>query len=617
MIENYVEEIASYIRSRDLVVFCGAGISRNSGLPLANELTHAVLEKLPIDKADENEIIRAGLPFEAFIEYLSENSDISNILNIFEDGKPNTNHILIAKLAKLGYLKNIFTTNFDPLIEKALEAEGLVKNRDFEVRFSEEDFLNLTWNRKDSKVLIIKIHGSVEDKNSIRTTIKSVSNRNLSNKRMNVVRNIFLTGDHKAVLILGYSCSDVFDLIPQIQGLEGKRKEIYLINHSASKNKVVAKRNKFKPPFSKFNGMSIHTDTDKLTKKLWDSLQQIIGSEYRFYKFEPKWRKYILHWENQFSSNDQPFKKYFIAGTLFYLIANLKKANNYLNYSLDEANKIQDKRGSANCYKLLGDTYYGLGNFRTAMTNFNKSIKIAQEIGDMSLQSRCLNGMGDTYSRTGKFIKAIKCHKKSVRIAKTAGDKDAEAESYSALGFAYYSIDDFDKAIDCYKNSLKISQETGNKPMESRSYANLGMTNRRLENFDEAIKHQEAALRIAEELGDKAQMSTCYSNLGVVWRRMGEQKKSIQYQKKALRSAKEIGNLALVATCYSNLGTAYFGLEDFMRSIKYYLKAERLFRKSEQGHYLKYIYNKLSIAYEKTGDLKNAKKYEKLSNITL
>ena len=615
MIEDIVKEIVVSIRSSDLVVFCGAGISRNSGLPLANELTCAILEKLPINEVDENEIMNSDLPFEAFIEYVSESSDISNILNIFEDGKPNTNHILIAKLAKYGYLKKIFTTNFDLLIEKALEFEGLIKNRDFEVHFDEKDFPDLDLNNKDSKVLIFKIHGSVENKNSIRTTIKSVSNRNLSEKRMNVIRDIFLTGEHKAVLILGYSCSDVFDLIPQIQGLEGKRKEIFLINHSTSEDKEVIKRNNFKSPFNNFNGISIHTDTDKLIKKIWNSLEQIINSKYKLYKFEPKWKKHIHYWVNQFSNN-QSFIKYFIVGTLFYSISNLKKANEYLNYSLEKAKKVQDERGIADCYKLLGDSYYGLGNFSAAMTNYNRSIIIARELDDKTLQSRCLNGMGDAYSRTGNFVKAIECHKKSIRIVLIIGDKDTEAESYSNLGFAYYSIDNFDKALDCYMNSLKISQEIGSKPIESRSYANLGMANRRLENYDKAVEYQEAALKIAKELGDKAQVSTCYSNLGVVWRRMGELKKSILYHKQALKNAREIENLALVAACYSNLGTAYFVLEDFKKSIKCYLNAERLHKDLEQDHYLKHIYDKLSIAFEKIQDFDNVKKYKELSNMS-
>jgi NAD-dependent SIR2 family protein deacetylase len=60
-------------------------------------------------------------------------------LDVFDLGKPNTNHVLLAKLARAKYLKTICTTNFDQLIEKALQSERLVKGKDFQVFYKEDD----------------------------------------------------------------------------------------------------------------------------------------------------------------------------------------------------------------------------------------------------------------------------------------------------------------------------------------------------------------------------------------------------------------------------------------------------------------------------------------------
>jgi hypothetical protein len=57
----------------DLVVFCGAGISYHSGLPLANQLKQYVLEKLTNDKDDISEIIKTNQPFESFVEIIFRN----------------------------------------------------------------------------------------------------------------------------------------------------------------------------------------------------------------------------------------------------------------------------------------------------------------------------------------------------------------------------------------------------------------------------------------------------------------------------------------------------------------------------------------------------------------
>jgi len=42
-----------------------------------------------------------------------------------------TNHLLLAKLAKVNKARNIVTTNFDKLIEQAFAAIGLQENIDF------------------------------------------------------------------------------------------------------------------------------------------------------------------------------------------------------------------------------------------------------------------------------------------------------------------------------------------------------------------------------------------------------------------------------------------------------------------------------------------------------
>src|SRR5215216_4633248 len=72
----------------EVAIFCGAGISKNSGLPLANELKQYILRKLPIDEDGQNDIMESNLPFEAFVETLSENADISTLLSLFEHGEP-------------------------------------------------------------------------------------------------------------------------------------------------------------------------------------------------------------------------------------------------------------------------------------------------------------------------------------------------------------------------------------------------------------------------------------------------------------------------------------------------------------------------------------------------
>ena len=130
-IDTLLFDLKESIKAEEMVVFCGAGISFHSGLPLANDLVRCVLEKLSVAEEETETIIKSNLPFEAFIETLHENSKVDRIFDIFDLGKPNTNHFLLAKSAKAKYVKTICTTNFDQLIEKAFESEGLIRKDDF------------------------------------------------------------------------------------------------------------------------------------------------------------------------------------------------------------------------------------------------------------------------------------------------------------------------------------------------------------------------------------------------------------------------------------------------------------------------------------------------------
>ena len=613
---NHISEVIKSIKEKDLALFCGAGISKNSGLPLANELKQCILEKLPIDKKDMGEIMNSDFPFEAFMEVISKNIDISKILDMFEDGKPNTNHILIAKLAKNGYLKTIFTTNFDLFIEKALEKEGLKKDKDFEVYYDEEQFSRIDFEDiEDKTIRIFKIHGSVDDRDSIRTTLEAVASKTLSDKRMNVIRFLFSIGNHKRVFILGYSCSDEFDITPQIQSIEKNQKEIIFVEHSKEEIENI-KTKDFKKPFKRFIGRWIIIDTNKFIEKFWSSLKEIeiIEEGYKLSKSKAEWGKYVDDWAKGLEEN-KGYSKYFIAALVFYRISNFKRAIEYYEKGLEIAKAIGDKKVESKCYGDLGIAYHSLSNFERAIEYHEKSLEIEKEIGNKTGESICYANLGVAYRSLGDFERAIEYNEKVLEIVKGMGDKAVESKCYTNLGNAYYELEDFKRAIEYHEKSLEIAKAIGDKAEESACYGNLGNAHYGLKDFKRAIEHYEKGLEIAKAIGDKAVEFGCFGGLGNVYTSLGDFERAIEYNEKVLEIVKEIGNKAGESKCYVGLGVVYYYLGDFKRAIEYYLNAERIILKeTKQIHYLKVLYNILSLAYEKIGDYVNAEKYKKLAN---
>ncbi|OGW10534.1 MAG: hypothetical protein A2W75_08795 [Nitrospinae bacterium RIFCSPLOWO2_12_39_15] len=638
------------LKEKEFAIFCGAGISKNSGLPLANKLKQSILEKLPIDKKDIDEVMKSNLPFEAFMESLSENTDISKILDIFKDGEPNINHILIARLAKNGYLRTIFTTNFDLLIEKALvEKEGLKEDVDFKRYYKEEHFSEIDFDNLGDKIRIFKIHGSADSKDSIRTTLKAVASKTLSDKRMNIIRHLFSSGRHKKVLILGYSCSDTFDITPQIQSIEKSRKKIIFLEHSDNLEEIEdIKTKKFNNPFRKFPGKRIKCNTDNFIKNLWNSLREIVR-EYGVIKSTVEWKTYLDEWTKGLEG-DKIYLKYFLTGLLLERISNFKKAIEFINQSFELTKKIGDEKAEQRCYSSLGDVYQHLGDFKKTIESHNKALSIAKNTVDKAAESGCYRGLGSAYYRLGDFRntaeyyerslkiskelgdkasasrsyanlgyvytilgngpKALVCFENSLVIKKDIGDKAGEARSYIGMGNYYHCLGDFKKAGECYKLSLNITKSIGNRAIESSSYMGLGSVYLNLGDNKNGLKYTEKALELFQEMGDRAAEAGCYINLGSAYHDMRNNKRRMEYFSKALCIKNEIGDKAGESKCYMGLGGTYDDLRDFKRAIEYYLKAEKIFKETGQVHYLKRPYDNLSVIHQKIGDNKNVEKYK-------
>jgi len=284
-----LEEIGmGHLGKADLAIFCGAGISRNSGLPLASELTARIISRLTKNPADREVLNQAQLelPFEAFMDVLFQNglplprrtpregkkrdrdsasiAAIQRFLNlglhwtdaemnsrhaamfrVFNavDFQPNAAHRLVARLIDGGHVRHVVTTNFDLLLERA--CFDLLLNRAYQsigdvaatssactVLYKESQFAS--WAQmvfSGPSPLIVKIHGSAHDLDSIRTTLEQVGARQLSEPRAGVVKHLFGNGPHKKVLVLGYSCSDAFDIVPVVGAVGSTDKTVYYVQH--------------------------------------------------------------------------------------------------------------------------------------------------------------------------------------------------------------------------------------------------------------------------------------------------------------------------------------------------------------------------------------------------
>lgn len=151
-------ELVEQLRKGNVILFCGAGISASEGgLPGGSQLTQELIDRAHLDELKGRPLPEVAQAYEL---RMGRHSLIAYLASRIEDScyEPSPVHHLIAALP----FKGIITTNWDNLLEEALyqaKKPTLKVVRDTDIPFAD-----------DEKVLLIKLHGSIEQKDSIVVT---------------------------------------------------------------------------------------------------------------------------------------------------------------------------------------------------------------------------------------------------------------------------------------------------------------------------------------------------------------------------------------------------------------------------------------------------------------
>ena len=209
-----------------IALFVGAGISRDapSCLPTGDALRDMLFDGIVDQREVPQHLLKAAQSIagrcrpEVLLYMIEEwaGADWREALTFMLGVPPNANHRIISSLVGSGQVKCILTTNFDCLIESAMEER---------VRFdqiaSAEDFASYT--PSATTIPILKLHGSIADSSGNPTpetllgSLVDVANRiapSFTAEKASALAEILST---HIVIFLGYSGRDEFDIGPVIE----------------------------------------------------------------------------------------------------------------------------------------------------------------------------------------------------------------------------------------------------------------------------------------------------------------------------------------------------------------------------------------------------------------
>ena len=305
MLEQDIRFLAEELEKGKLVVFVGAGVSKNSGLPDWKELIKDYAEYRGIKEFTSKEYLT--IPEEVFERYGS--------LKYYEIAEkrflgkyvPNSIHRILKKM-KLTY---IITTNYDTLIEDEIKNLQIVSK--------DEDLPYTNSNR-----MLIKMHGDFENKNIVLK--KSDYDNYEKNFQLisTLVKGLFTTN---TVLFIGYSYSDtnvqqIMNWIKEI--LKEKTRKAFLVEFTNEDNKEEENG-------EQINKISLKLLNDNNDEVLYESKKERFNNNY-----EKTLTKFLSNIYNEKEKVKQE-KIFEIYINLNYLTEhNWKKLNKYSEIRIDE-----------------------------------------------------------------------------------------------------------------------------------------------------------------------------------------------------------------------------------------------------------------------------------------
>jgi len=484
-----MELLDSLSNAKELSFFCGAGISYNSGIPLVYHIVRDVIDALSDKQINPDEfytnLITIRKPFEAFMETLLRTSRNDTVLDIFDSSSPNNNHRIIAQLCKRGIVREVFTTNFDTLLETAFNEINLLENVDYVV-LSQDDQFSLDYG--PNIIVLYKIHGCISQKKTMSTTIKNVANKYKVAKRKKVIERAFLPNrSGRTMIVLGYSFSDVFDINIFINEMEiNKNENTYIIKHTQELN-------------NQYSICSFHdSGIELLTSLPWKGSCINMQTEYFMsqlaHQFDlelrPKEEKLPSNSPSCYFSQMPTFKKKYMLASLLLDIGKRDDALALIKSGI-ELSEAPTDFSTFDLLRLKALVLVSIGG----KENVEKSYEAYDELLERSLNAHYITGIaggllgkGSIVLREyGNYAQAKGYYTKAVNTLENGTWRELEVNSdlpklkeeilaqlYSGLASCYRHEMKQDKSLKNYTKSLFVRLNNGDLSGEARCYHGIG-----------------------------------------------------------------------------------------------------------------------------------------------
>ena len=621
------------------LVGAGCSIDAPSCLPAGRRMMEAIVEDICAESEFDKILKIEALRFEALVEIVRDRFDKGlKIIDYYSQcDKPNIQHFFLAQMIKKGHF--VLTTNFDFLIEYALLQLKIPKKNIIPV-ITQNDFKkfsNPIELSKKGNLLIYKVHGSTKNiitgedtRNSLITTIRAFG----TNKEgLNVFqvepykRPVFeKISKGRSLVVLGYSGSDDFDIVPTLKVLKDLDKiiwikhvkdddgipKIYEIDEIRTQNlSNMSKEANILLDIKRLNNniniYLVEANTSRLIESLIDFTPNLSQIDFNVN---------LTEWLEKNIEQPSKLMKYLIPSKIYFEFNEYDDVLRCSNEVIRIAQEINDQNSKAIALNDVGSIYFNQGDYSEALKNFKEALNISEKQQDFTAKSEYLNNIGNIFLKQGVNDKALNYFKEAFKIDKQENDVIGKTIRLNNIGNIYHNQGNYSKALKYYEKALKIDEKIGDLKGKAIRLNNIGKLYQDQGKYVEALKNYEEALEIDENLGNFIGKAIRLNNIGLIHQEQKNFSKALEFYKNAFNIDEKLNDKYGMAARLNNIGTLFHSQENYPEALKYYQEALKIDRDLNNLKEIGIRLSNIGVVYKELGNTIDAlKNYEEALEI--
>ncbi|TXT61152.1 MAG: putative Tetratricopeptide repeat protein [Promethearchaeota archaeon] len=601
----------------------GAGISMDtpSRVPSAKKFVETLVRLCVPVKEIDSILQKESLRYEVFIEQIQQYIDKSlRFLDFLETKmEPNIIHYFLAHNI-INNKNHVITTNFDYLIEyalvKLLSKEEKKKINPIILRKQYLDLNQINDLTNITQFLLFKLHGSkrnlITEQNTFESLVTTISSLgkgreegetfNIEPYKKPIISKII---KDRALVILGYSGSDDFDITPFLKEIIQYKKiiwidhipeseDIEINNFNSVQNSDLSKQEKFLYHIK--NTHNIETSLIKANTKtfisefLWPRILQSVEitkikseDDMNYLDFD-EWIKTLDEYKNI-----DIITQYKFAGYLYYSLSDWRNALRVWQKGLEMAKSMNDIKGEAEFLTNVASLPSSELTLDKRLENLEIAKELYNNLNDYEGQSSCLNNIGIIYSNNVDFKNAINYYLESLKLNEIHDDLEGSIVPLLNLGATYGKMGNQDKALDYYQRVISIVNKTGDLQHKAQALMNIGVVYKASGENEEALKFFEDALKIDILLGTLPEQTVRLNYIGLLYQELGDYDKALDFFNRGLYLATEINDYESKVSLLHMIGNLYAFLNNEEEATNNWENALKICEEQDM------IHNKINI----------------------